>query len=497
MILGSTKVPSIGPATAGLAAGLVAGLAMVAFQVAGRAIWGVPGVFELALVRANPVESKVLLGALLASQVLAAGGLGAAYGVFAARRPAGPLREWVAATALALAIWLGGVVLLAPSGLSGSASPLGVGLAAHLIYGLTLGKLFSRLIRPSAQLRYASGRRAFLLQFAAWSLLAVAAACGVRPPAAGSPSETNPGVAPDSGPPLATETTPNSEFFRVSKNEADPVVEPSGWSLQVAGLVEEPLALSYEDLKAMPSVEQFTTLECVGNIVGGELIGNARWRGVPLRVILERARLKPGVRDVSFRAADGYTDGVSLSRALSDEVMVAYEMNGEPLPDSHGFPARLLVPPLYGYKSVKWLTGIEAVDHDFMGFWERRGRTDHPVIKTMSKFVRPESGSVLPIEPVVLAGVAFSGGRGIVAVEVSSDSGKTWTPVRRISTPPSPYTWVSWEAGYEPQATRRATLTVRATDGQGVVQTSTVKSVYPDGATGRHSIRLEFRDEAG
>jgi DMSO/TMAO reductase YedYZ molybdopterin-dependent catalytic subunit len=468
---------------------------MVAFQAAGHTIWGVAGVFELALVRANPAESQVVLGALLVSQVLAGGGLGAAYGVLAARRPVGFWQEWMRAPALALAIWLGGVVLLAPSGFSASASPLGVGLAAHLIYGLTLGRLYSRLARRSVQAQDASGRRAFLLQLGAWSLLAIAAACGVRPPAAGSPADAGPGLAPAPGPPLATETTPNSEFFRVSKNEADPVIESSRWSLQVAGLVEEPFELSYEDLKAMPSVEQFITLECVGNIVGGELIGNARWRGVPLRVILERARLKSGVRDVSFRAADGYTDGVSMDRALSDEVMVAYEMNGEPLMHSHGFPARLLVPPLYGYKSVKWLTGIVAVDQDFKGYWARRGRSDHPVIKTMSKFVRPESGSVLPIEPVGLAGVAFSGGRGIVGVEISSDGGRTWTPVRRISTPPSPYTWVSWEAGYEPQATGRATLTVRATDSQGEVQTSTVKSVYPDGATGRHSITLEFRDE--
>ena len=496
----TTGVRALRSANAGLAAGMVAGLAMVAFQVAARAIWGVPSIPELAAIRFAHTDSRVVFGTMLAAQVLVGGGLGAIYGGVSARRPARVAREWMRALAFGLAVWLSSAAILAPTLTKGtlpaSASLLGTGLVAHLIYGMTLGMLYAHLVRSSLKMVDYSGRRAFLLQLGAWSLLAVAAACGVRSPATGPPPQAKSGVVPTPGAPLATEITPNDEFFRVSKNDVDPVVDASNWSLQVTGLVEEPLSLSYEDLKAMPSVEEFVTVECIGNIVGGGLIGNARWKGVPLRSILERARLKPGVRDVSFDAADGYTDGISLSRALSDEVIVAYEMNGAPLPDSHGFPARLLVPPLYGYKSVKWLTGIEAVDRDFMGYWERRGRTDHPVIKTMSKFVRPASDSVLPEAPLVLAGVAFSGGRGIAGVEVSSDGGKTWTPAQRISRPPSPYTWVSWETGFAPQAAGRVILTVRATDGQGVVQTSAVKSVYPDGATGRHSIRLDFRDES-
>ena len=494
-------VPAIRPAIAGLAAGLVAGLAMVAFQVAMRAVWGATSVPELAAVRIAPADSRIVFGAMLAVQVLAGGGLGTIYGGVAARRPAGVARECMRALALALTVWLGITAILAPALSEGafpaSTSLLGSVLAVHLIYGLTLGKLYFHLVRSRPKMQEASGRRAFLLQLGAWSLLAIAAACGVRSPAAGPTPEAKPRVVPTPGAPLPTEITPNEEFFRVSKNATDPVVDASQWSLQVTGLVEEPFELSYEDLKAIPSVDEFVTLECVGNIVGGDLIGNARWKGVPLRAILERARLKPGVRDVTFGAADGYTESISLSRALSDEVMVAYKMNDAPLPESHGFPARLLVPPLYGYKSVKWLTNIEAVDFDFKGFWEHRGRTDHPVIKTMSKFVKPDSGSVLSAAPIVLAGVAFSGDRGIARVEVSSDGGRTWTPAQRISKPLSPYTWVNWEASFAPQVSGRVILTVRATDGQDVVQTSMVKFVYPDGATGHHRIELEFRDEGG
>ena len=161
----------------------------------------------------------------------------------------------------------------------------------------------------------------------------------------------------------------------------------------------------------MPPVEEYVTLECISNLVGGDLISNAKWRGVPLRMFLERARLKPSVVDISFYAQDGYSESIPLEMAMRDEVIVAYEMNGEPLPSKHGFPARLIVPGYFGLKHVKWLTKIEPVVHDFRGYWQQRGWTDVPWVKTFSRIDVPSHMSVIEGGMLSLGGVAFAGDR--------------------------------------------------------------------------------------
>jgi len=335
-------------------------------------------------------------------------------------------------------------------------------------------------------------RRAFLLRFAGWGVLALAGAVGLRFLLDGGEShETASLVRPPSGG-LTTEVTPNSLFYVVSKNEVDPTLDAADWRLELTGLVDNPMTLTYDDLKDALPVEEYVTLECIGNVVGGDLIGNAGWKGVRLSALLEEARLGPDVVDVAFEAADGFTNAVSRGRAMSGNVLVVYEMNGQPLPPEHGFPARIVVPGFYGYKSVKWLTKIEPVDRDFMGYWETRGRTDNPVIKTMSKIVAPAHGSSHPLGPLAVSGVAFSGDRGITTVELSIDGERTWSPVDRLSEPLSPFTWVSWDATVEPRAQGPLVLIVRAVDGQGVVQTPVEKSVYPDGKTGRHKVRISI-----
>jgi hypothetical protein len=157
---------------------------------------------------------------------------------------------------------------------------------------------------------------------------------------------------------LALELTPTEDFYEVSKNAFDPQVAAGEWRLEVAGLVETPLSLSYEDLKALPSIEEYATLACISNYVGGDLIGNALWRGVRLREILQMAGLKEGAVDLLLKASDDYTDSIPIDRAMADHTILVYEMNGAPLTPSHGFPARLLVPGIYGMKNVKWLTRI-------------------------------------------------------------------------------------------------------------------------------------------
>ncbi len=332
-------------------------------------------------------------------------------------------------------------------------------------------------------------RRRFLAGAAGLGALAAAGALGVPILLRGLRRE-NAGLARPGPNGLATEVTPNSLFYVVSKNDADPVVKVDDWRLEVAGFVGNPFTLSYEDLRAMPSVEEYVTLECVGNVVGGDLIGNAKWRGARLSAILEEAGLAPDAIDVTFESADGFTNGISVGRAMSGEPMVVYEMNGEALPNEHGFPARLVVPGLFGYKSVKWLTKIAPVDHDFLGYWERRGRTDNPIIKTMSKIARPEPGSEYPVGPLTVAGVAFSGDRGISNVELSVDGERTWAQVDRLSEPLSPFTWVSWDTAVEPTGPGPMTLSARATDGKGALQTPIESGVYPDGATGYHRVRV-------
>ncbi|HEY7543487.1 MAG TPA: molybdopterin-dependent oxidoreductase, partial [Blastocatellia bacterium] len=164
---------------------------------------------------------------------------------------------------------------------------------------------------------------------------------------------------------LALEITPTSDFYEVSKNPFDPQVDTSRWRLEVAGMVTEPLGFTYEEIRALPSIEQYATLACISNEVGGDLIGNALWRGARLRDVLERAGVKEGAVDIVLTASDDYRDSIPLDRAMMEGTLLVYEMNGEPLTSAHGFPLRLIVPGIYGMKNVKWIKRIEAVDTDF------------------------------------------------------------------------------------------------------------------------------------
>ena len=464
-------------------AGLCAGLALTAVTEAVAALAGAQTIVAAAT---GAAPGATYLGALAAQ--VAVGGLAGTPLWRAASRMPRPL----AAALIALTLWALTVVALTPaileSGLDGRV--ILSALLGCVAYASTFVYLHSELTSESRD--EWTARRAFLLRFAGWSVLALAGAVGLRFLLDGGQSQESASLArPPSGG-LATEVTPNSLFYVVSKNEIDPTVDAESWSLEVTGLVDNPLKLTYEDLKTALPVEEYLTLECIGNVVGGDLIGNAKWKGVRLSAILEEARLKSEAVDIAFEAADGFTNAISRGRAMSGDVLVVYEMNGQPLPAEHGFPARIVVPGLYGYKSVKWLTKIEPVDHDFLGYWESRGRTDNPIIRTMSKIVAPVHGSSHPPGPLALTGVAFSGDRGIATVELSIDGERTWSPVDRLSEPLSPFTWVNWDAVVEPDAQGPMVLSVRAVDGQGVVQTPVEKGVYPDGKTGHHKVRISI-----
>ena len=285
---------------------------------------------------------------------------------------------------------------------------------------------------------------------------------------------------------LALEITPNRDFYKVSKNAFDPQVDARRWKLDVAGLVDKPLSLTYDDIKALPSVEQYATLACISNEVGGDLIGNALWRGVRLRDVLAEAGLKPGVVDLLLRAGDDYTDSIPVARALADVTLLVYEMNGEPLTAEHGFPLRLLVPGIYGMKNVKWINRIEAVDFDFKGYWQRRGWDDRAEYKTMSRIDVP--ARTVKGEGTI-AGIAFAGDRGITKVEVSTDGGKTWEPAE-IKSPLSGLTWVLWRKSWSPEQPGKHRIVVRATDGLGITQTSQPAPPAPSGSAGYNGVTV-------
>ncbi len=313
------------------------------------------------------------------------------------------------------------------------------------------------------------------------SLASSASASSASPTAvASTPTSSSDWNIPGLGP----EVTPTKDFYVVSKNFfSDPVIDPSHWTLQIGGLVKKPYTLTYNQLLKLPYEDRYETLECISNEVGGDLIGNASWRGVSLRDLIAAAEPDSRAVKVVFSAADGYTDSIPYQRAMSPANLLAYAMNGEPLVPGHGAPARLLIPGIYGMKNVKWLTKIELVAEDFKGYWEQRGWSDEAVILTMSEINTIDvRHPAIKAGKVELAGIAFAGDRGISKVEVSVDGGKTWQTAT-LKDPLGPYTWRLWRLDWNAEP-GEYTVVVRATDGTGQVQTSEETDTLPNGATG-------------
>lgn len=287
--------------------------------------------------------------------------------------------------------------------------------------------------------------------------------------------------------------TPTEDFYTVTKNVIDPEVARAVWRLEITGMVDRPSDYSYADLRALPVTTQETTLMCISNWVGGGLMSNAVWKGVPLGSLIEAAGPRAGVIEVMFRAVDGYTDTIPFEKAMEQSTFVAYEMNDAPLTQTHGFPARILVPGMYGEKSVKWVTRIELVDHDAKGFYEQQGWGPDFVVPTRSRFDFPYYDQAIKFQPsVTLKGIAFGGDRGVSRVEVSTDGGRSWNEAR-IDYPGSRLTWALWSYDWRPAQASEYKLVVRATDGTGALQIAEDRSTVPQGATGYHrvTVRLE------
>ena len=288
----------------------------------------------------------------------------------------------------------------------------------------------------------------------------------------------------------------NSSFYRIDTALVVPTIDPEEWTLTIKGMVDNEVVLTYDQLASMPLVERYVTLACVSNDVGDDLVGNALWTGVLLRDVLGMAGVQPGVEQVVGRSIDGFTVGFPVAAGLDDrDALVAIGMNREVLPANHGFPARLVVPGLYGYVSAtKWLTEIELTTWDsFDGYWIPRGWSKEGPIKTQSRIDRPRNRATVEAGSYTFGGVAWAPTRGVKLVEVRIDGGP-WV-VAEVSEPLSENAWVQWKFDSELSAGNHV-VSVRATDGTGFTQTEARVSPRPDGAEGWHTIEV-MAEEAG
>ncbi|MDQ3512938.1 MAG: molybdopterin-dependent oxidoreductase [Chloroflexota bacterium] len=278
--------------------------------------------------------------------------------------------------------------------------------------------------------------------------------------------------------------TSTADFYHVSKNISDPTPSADGWELTIAGLVDREVRFSLDDLTARATTRKITTLCCISNELNGDLIGTAEWQGVPLRDLLTEAGVRPEALDVVARAADDYADSFPVTKALDPDTLLVVGMNGETLQTDHGFPARLIVPGIYGMKNVKWLERIELVAEDFEGYWQTRGWSDTAVPQIWGRIDTPAPGDSLAAGPVTLAGVAAAGDRGIYRVEVSLDDGETWAIATLEEPINAPLTWVRWLLPLQAEAGAEYKLRLRITDGDGVTAPRDRQPPLPDGATG-------------
>jgi DMSO/TMAO reductase YedYZ molybdopterin-dependent catalytic subunit len=300
--------------------------------------------------------------------------------------------------------------------------------------------------------------------------------------------------------------TPSAAFYK-RNHFPIPHLSPSVWQLAVAGAVTSPFALTYDELLALPRRTLLVTLECAGNArmqlqppAEGEpwgygAVSTAEWTGVPLHLLLERAHITPAARELVFEGADAglaaaagatiaYTRSLPLAQAIHPDTLLAYAMNGEPLPAAHGFPLRLIVPGWYGMAAVKWLTRIEAVPEPFQGFFQvrryilphpERGEADPIPLTTMgvrAVITDPAPDAALAQGQYMLRGLAWSGAAPIASVEVSTDAGVTWH-LAELSSEQTRYAWRRWEYSWEATTPGPATLQCRAFDKGGNAQPAT------------------------
>ncbi len=490
-------------ALAGLATSEVAGLLIPGSPspttaIAGRIIALTPDGPREALIGAVGTADKPLLVLGIALTVIISGALA---GFFA--RP-----ERVPAI-----FALGGVLTWAFAFTGNTDDALG--LAIVLVAGVLVGSIaWNRLVRGAAFPRASSSsaasagmdRRTFL-QITAVVAAAGAVGIGVATAARRSgaaaidavraavalskPTDPAPALPAGIDPPvpgIAPAITPNADFYQIDTALVTPSVEVDGWALTIDGRVATPLTLSYADLLAMPSIERYVALTCVSNEVGGDLVGTAKWQGVPLADVLKKVGVNADATALVGESVDGFTAGFPLS-VLDDgrDAMIAYAMNGEPLPVKHGFPARLVVPGLYGYVSAtKWLTAIRLTTlEETVPFWLQRGWAADGTIEIASRIDVPRASTRINGGTVAIGGRAWHQHRGVKAVQVRVDGGAWEDATLAAGMGTDAWRLWSWQWQATPGDHR---LEVRAQSLDGTWQTEAVRPIFPGASSGLHAI---------
>jgi DMSO/TMAO reductase YedYZ molybdopterin-dependent catalytic subunit len=405
-----------------------------------------------------------------------------------------------------------GLVALAAALTRAGASPLdavppvlAMGVAAVLLTVLT--NRLPRRSEPSAATGSGVDRRRFLVLSGVTAGAGMLAAVGGQLLSAGSraadaaralftlPAPAAPGAPLPAGASfeidgLSPIITPNADFYRIDTALSVPRIDPTTWTLKISGLVENEVEIGFAELLALPLEESTTTLACVSNYVGGDLIGNAVWLGYPIRELLERAVPSADADMVLSRSEDGWTASTPLE-ALTDgrNSILAVGMNGEQLPLEHGYPVRMVVPGLYGYVSAtKWVTELIVTRFDReTAYWTSRGWSEKGPVKLSSRVDVPRDNATVDAGTVTVAGVAWSQHVGISSVDVQIDDGD-WNAAT-LADAISVDTWRQWRWDWAATSGSH-TIRVRATDADGLVQTSKTADVVPDGATGLHSISV-------
>ena len=305
------------------------------------------------------------------------------------------------------------------------------------------------------------------------------------PPKVAVPQPPVPAAVQPQGVDLPSFITPTADFYRIDTALAVPQLTREEWRLRIHGMVEREVTLTFDDLAGVPVIEKTVTLTCVSNEVGGELIGNATWTGYRTRDLLARAGIDPDADMVLSTSVDGFTIGTPVEALTDDrDSLLAITMNGQPLPTEHGYPARLVVPGLYGYVSAtKWVVDLELTRFDrSRAYWTNLGWSEKGPIKTQSRIDVPRSFQVIPKGPTRFGGVAWAQHRGVRAVEVRIDDGQ-WQPAQ-LGAAYSKDTWRLWSFDWQATQPGTHTITVRATDDTGAVQPEERRPPMPDGATG-------------
>jgi DMSO/TMAO reductase YedYZ molybdopterin-dependent catalytic subunit len=432
----------------------------------------------------------------------------------------------IVAVSLALGAWVGarsatnrniGPIVFTAFGLFGglaAARTADAGLASSVFAGavaagvgiLALRILLSVRARPSGA-HADSDRRAFLISAASTVLFSLVAGLVGRSlsesttetvAARGDVALPEP-VAPASPPTAAMSldveglsplVTPTRDFFRIDTAFVPPRVDASTWSMRITGMVDREVEINYEDLLDLDMVERYITISCVSNEVGGGLVGNAKWLGVPLSDVLNLAGVQAGAEQLVGRSVDRFTVGFPVEAVFDGrDALVAVAMNDEPLPIEHGFPARLVVAGLYGYVSAtKWLAELHLTEWDaFDAYWIPRGWAKEAPIKTQTRIDTPRRGRITE-GPRAIAGVAWAPNRGIDRVEVRIDGGP-WQEAD-LAASLDKDSWRQWSLPWTPSPGSH-TIEARATDGAGDIQTEIEAPPAPDGASGYHTVTVQ------